>query len=395
MAKQMVSTSKKANGKTMFQGITDDAPSEDTAQLYGTQSGEGKLEKKAKRLGVNQYATPEVGEAYATYSILTSETHDFQGDKKKDYTQMVLGNPKLRDFAWGYHYAAVVAESEDKKDKITLENYNRKSDIVDTYIKKMIDTFHDITLEEINQAKTGGSLSQPNAINSLTQVYTTVATRAGRVAEEAKAEIEKGLKASFTQALQAWYFKMYGTEGGKGQTFHEKNVQSGYYANPLTVRVGAKGGTSYTNTKVMYQTAVNTVPLDYEPARPMHASYAVRQEAGEKIANATDGTQAQAIFPNVMRKLKKNQKEVHIKYAADLAQANGGDVVKRKSYKDSKVLGALLDMKRGCEAKQSRLSETWNPKRRGRLGTAATEIQNAHDTLQKILAHYAKYVPMT
>lgn len=51
-------------------------------------------------------------------------------------------------------------------------------------------------------------------------------------------------------ATSAWYFRMYGTETGKGQTFHEQAAQSGFYGNSLTVRVGAPTGTGYDeNTK--------------------------------------------------------------------------------------------------------------------------------------------------
>ncbi len=53
-------------------------------------------------LGINQYADPGIGEAF---TILSS---DRSQDARRD---------------WTFHWAAVVMESSDKKDKIIAENY--------------------------------------------------------------------------------------------------------------------------------------------------------------------------------------------------------------------------------------------------------------------------------
>lgn len=82
----------KSNEVNKLAKIISDTPKEQRGELI-------------KKLHINQYASPDIGEAFSIMSYVTNENP--------------LGGK------WGYHFAGVVAKSSIGSDFITLENYNR------------------------------------------------------------------------------------------------------------------------------------------------------------------------------------------------------------------------------------------------------------------------------
>ena len=83
------------------------------ALQYGPVATQNVIDDISRQLGVNSYATPKVGETYATFSIgAKTPTGVFDHHSGAD-----IADP------WGYHWGGVVARSG--ADTVTLENYAR------------------------------------------------------------------------------------------------------------------------------------------------------------------------------------------------------------------------------------------------------------------------------
>ena len=86
-------------------------PGKDYGTALGRGSGVGGVEADARRLALNQFAKARIGQAYMTQTIGNPATEP----PEKDFS---TGN--VQAFIWGYHFGAVVAESLDGVDQITL-----------------------------------------------------------------------------------------------------------------------------------------------------------------------------------------------------------------------------------------------------------------------------------
>src|ERR1043166_4816907 len=92
--------------------------------------------KRSRQLGVNKYARADIGQSY------------------------VINSAKLEgEEGFAYHAAAVVANSEDGKDHLTLENYNRASSRT-ALIKELR-----VHLEEMNKKKAKRAMKAFNGPN--------------------------------------------------------------------------------------------------------------------------------------------------------------------------------------------------------------------------------------
>lgn len=182
----------------------------------GTKKG-GAHVAEAEASGLNRAAAPEVGQSYGIFTVADVDSKDY-----------VNHGGEVNPNAWGYHFAGVVAKSEDGADRVTLENFNRKDDI------------------------THASLA---AFRTLEKKYKTQALAAARYVEEIYAGAEASLLPALLAKLRnsrdvdgqisaitkqlndsgnkAWYFAMYGSH--PGQTFHD--VHGPTAANPLTAAV--------------------------------------------------------------------------------------------------------------------------------------------------------------
>lgn len=187
---------------------------------YGRKLNKGHLSQQADKLKVNEFAKADVGEGYATY------TNAADDEGLKDFSEMVTKKkPTVRKQTWGYHYAGVAAKSLDGKDSVTLENYNRRDDIIakGPEIKEAL-------LVKF-RTRLGNNYDQIDQTNA-SQLFNTFSDSEG-VVKEFMDEYKKILNSA--EPNKAWYFAMYGSL--KDQSFHEKQAASGFFANPLTIRV--------------------------------------------------------------------------------------------------------------------------------------------------------------
>jgi hypothetical protein len=186
---------------------------------YGRASARGGLAGNAQRLGVNEFARPEVGEGFATYSVFS------QDKRATDYTTKRGG--RERNEVWGYHHAAVVARSLDGKDWMTLENYNRKPQIREKAEEYLVQKYGRVARKKQTELRLAGKT--PEQIKEGVYEYLT------QDHEGASRDYQKLMKDSDIPGNAMWFFRMYGSK--PGQTFHEQQTASGTYVNPLTVRI--------------------------------------------------------------------------------------------------------------------------------------------------------------
>ena len=199
--------------------IKPDDLKERPGQAYGLATARG-LRSKSKKLGVNAFASPEVGEGFATFSVFSKENDNTAAD----YT---TGERREGQDTWGYHHAAVVARSLDGKDWMTLENYNRTPQIKDEGYQYLLEKYtEDATRkrEELaGQRKTETQIAQDLRYYLMAEY------------ETAFLDYQTVLQESDFDGPALWFFRMYGSEAG--QSFHEQQAASGGYVNPLTVRI--------------------------------------------------------------------------------------------------------------------------------------------------------------
>lgn len=182
---------------------------------YGKALRNGEIQDKAQNLGINEFAKANVGEAYTTQSIF-----DEQGTKN-DYSK---GDNNLNQFVWGYHYAAIVAESLEKADQIALENYNRNSDI-NNAITTLLGELKQRFAAQLNGVDLNGD--EKTQIGQIMQIVE-------QSQEQAKTLYNNMFKELNNQSSQ-WYFRMIGS--GQGQSFHEQMADSNFFVNPMTLGV--------------------------------------------------------------------------------------------------------------------------------------------------------------
>lgn len=296
------------------------AAAETTGEVYGRQLGKGELDDSAKRLGINQYAAPEVGEAYGTYTIKTDSSAE-----KRDYSELVADQPTLRKFAWGYHYAGVVAESADGKDKVTLENYNRTGDIYQAFGKRLIADYGQGIKERVKAAARARDRTE------LSQLYAELAGGDEDQKAAGAKQFTDAISDGFTEALRTWFFRLYGTRAGSGQTFHEQSAASGFFANPLTVRVGAADDTKYNQATTRrfgkLAEVAHRAPGDYEQdkglVRPRSPVYAARNKVADLITGAADEATARDRLRTGLLEMQVDQQRLHYTFVLLRARQAG------------------------------------------------------------------------
>ena len=205
---------------------TEEHQEELPGKRYGIQAGNKQLDKKAKKLGVNQYASPDVGEGYATFSVVASN------DKQIDYLQTGKEREILKSI-WGYHFASVIAKSLDGKDTVTLENYNRSDDIYNELSKitdRLIQGNKDKFAAILAEVKPAQGESRQKQQQKLIKALSVVRNKSAGEAQSNFLDIVNTYNAS-----NSWFFMMQGS--GKGQSFHEQQSKSDAFLNPITLRV--------------------------------------------------------------------------------------------------------------------------------------------------------------
>jgi hypothetical protein len=214
--------------KEMRDQMVRDPYTEKPGERYGTALGNGELNGKSKTMGINEYARPKVGEAYATYSMF-----DESGiDRAIDYA--TGGDPQeALQHVWGYHYAAVVAESLDRGNTVTLENYNRDEDQTAQLHNILVEVVeaNSVALKDVyEQVKPQEKYNKGDLQSKFMTAYQAIHQESVGLAQSRFLDIKRSFDSS-----QSWFFQMQGQ--GEGQSFHEQQKESGGHVNPLTLRV--------------------------------------------------------------------------------------------------------------------------------------------------------------
>lgn len=211
---------------------------------YGKQIGKGKLSDRVKKLGVNEHAKADIGEAFVTYSARAGAASekkgktDYTGRKKRKGANLIrkVSNklfskwgtksaPKVHAKSWEMHYAGIVAKSGDGKDRVSLEDYNRTDEVDDMKVElvKRLRERYDKELSTMPENAT------------VTEILTQLEMKLGGLEwMDARNLANKAVSAA---GKGSWFMKMYGSK--RGQTFHDQSIASGDFVNPLTMRVRA------------------------------------------------------------------------------------------------------------------------------------------------------------
>ena len=227
-------------------------------QRYNPDQDDALGNQRSKALGINEYAAPEVGEAYVTARVkaqaLTFDNPgeiDFrEGDAQSDQLldqrlqearnqadamlKVSLRGLDVAKRGWTWHAAAVIARTG--ADSVTFENYNR-----DTGGKWELEELYQTMYAELSQFLNWHPIAR-DRLKKLTDVRQQI-TRLAQHANQWSTAIqsfEVDTQDVFADKSGRWYFQMYGpAQGpdGDDQSFH--GVWKKENVNATTVRVGA------------------------------------------------------------------------------------------------------------------------------------------------------------
>ena len=212
---------------------------------------------RALRLGINEFANPEVGEGLVIRSQSTAagpqgaEAEDedkaggyLQALEELEAAEATLDQGRSNASArvqnmlrtWGEHYAGVVAK--DGSDAVTLENYNRKTEIGWEHERIFNNLFRDFEEFQTLVAGQVASLARTPNAETIRNLVQTAAQAPDLQQEYAEALAEA--QASFIQGLEQTertlggnsFFAMYGPGD---QSFHA--AYQGTTANAVTLHI--------------------------------------------------------------------------------------------------------------------------------------------------------------
>ena len=315
----------------------DDVPEDniDVGRDYGNALRGGQLQNKARNLGVNEFAAPEVGEGFATY---TNNADRDVNDDILDFSAGMGGVPRAN--IWGYHFAGVVAKSADGNDRITLENYNR-GDSIDGLLQGVLDQLlldhQDLVQQAILRMEQQFDLGQqevpPNERLALPLAARIAAAyKAVHVAlNESEAELPQkqqeaneayGRLCASRNDSQAWFFQIYGVNAG--QTFHERMAATGAFANPLTLRVG-KVSENVTVQRNNLGLRLNAVPDLVGGATELPIYGQVRQSGLRQMSARTTAVDLVSVYNQTLNHLARMRVQALVTRASELAAQAGVD----------------------------------------------------------------------
>ncbi|MFI6049637.1 hypothetical protein ACIBCO_06010 [Streptomyces violascens] len=206
----------------------DQAPAGDLGRSYGEATRDGGRDGTEARLGINKYASPGPGEGFGIFSMLAQDGRDHSVAPAVDRGENV----------WGYHFAAVVARSLDGTCQVTLENYARNE-----FDAKARSDLYEVLYQQAKKGAGWFSRLEPLLAGDDQQAFKTkfdevlAALVTDPEVKSVKGKPRIQLQKDFEDhTCRSWFFRVYG--GGPGESFHEQQAASGYFNNPMTLRVG-------------------------------------------------------------------------------------------------------------------------------------------------------------
>jgi hypothetical protein len=238
---------------------------------------------RSKELGVNSYATPEVGEGLGTFSVgerigggIVNYSVEEANAHYKDSLDQVISGGVPGDFdstrdsldnlirmaggavanldeyfkkgVWQGHFAGVVARSGE--DYVTLENYNRQRFMM-WEVERIVKNLYENVGAFSNFVNTTYDRTKNKRHVDRTTQDLRLAIREGRGLAQEIQDAEDSINALVRDLNQngnkRWYFGMFGPArqllpGGQivDQSFHQAMVNIGDFANPVTLRLRAR-----------------------------------------------------------------------------------------------------------------------------------------------------------
>ncbi|MFG3282900.1 hypothetical protein [Streptomyces sp. NPDC048111] len=202
-------------------------PAADLGRRYGEATRDGGRDTTERRLGINKYASPAPGEGFAIFSMLAADQRDHS-----------VSPPATRgENVWGYHFAAVVARSLDGSCQVTLENYSRNE-----FDEKARAELYAVLLRRANAGRGWFAQLKPLLESDDQQAFKAKFDEVlAALVRDPEVRRNRGMPRLQLQqdfedhTCRSWFFRVYG--GGPGESFHEQQAASGYFNNPMTLRV--------------------------------------------------------------------------------------------------------------------------------------------------------------
>jgi outer membrane protein OmpA-like peptidoglycan-associated protein len=241
---------------------------------YGEAVHQNKPESaaSARAIGVNEHARPIPGEGLAVHTIDAPLKPDGRLDKF-DYST----NADL-DHTWVFHHAAVVAESLDGQDQVTLENFNRRNDeerLSETILAGVKDRFAarfpDVITPILDKAAKAPQPNPAHAVEALNEIRVQLGAETKQAMADARDQYDHMRIRLEKSSVERWYFKIFSPGGA--QSFHARNTDA---VNRLTV----------------VTTNVPEVTFETHSAEPTAEGVQVL----EKIARSTRETEIQLVI---------------------------------------------------------------------------------------------------
>ena len=194
-------------------------------KAYGRGARKGQLGTPTSDLGINEDAWAHLGQSYVIQSVFAKEGRNYSDRREpKDKT------------GFGYHFAAVVAESLDSNDAVTLENYRRTGEIAGAANLLLDKLEHDFK-RDLKAALSVASQMEGKKIKlrEQEQVGAILAYIESHTAPDFQQASDKWkqIAAELGKAPSLYFFRMVSRESAD-QSFHGQAAKTGYFSSPIT-----------------------------------------------------------------------------------------------------------------------------------------------------------------
>jgi hypothetical protein len=256
--------------KSLAKGVSEDHTRQ--GQIDYEQLDDETMTTRSAKLGINDFAVPEVGEGFVIRSMRTqaaldaadaleeappqeapAHTAESRREMKEGYlvalaeldeAEATLEEGRSNVSArvqemmrtWGEHYAGVVAK--DGADVVTLENYNRRQEVEWEHERIFNNLFRDFEVFRTLVSNDVSSLEKAPDLGTIQRLVKQALARKGlekkyrNALQEAQASFLQGLELNAGAGIGNFFFQMYGP--GE-QSFH--SAYKGTASNPMTLRI--------------------------------------------------------------------------------------------------------------------------------------------------------------
>lgn len=191
---------------------------------YGRATRKSKFAQRAAGLGINEDAWARAGQAYVIQSAY-AKAGDTRNYSDPAEAPLVGGG-------FGYHFAAVVAESLDGHEAVTLENYRRSGE-VEAGARELLDHLKVRFAADLHAAMTNVGAFNLHAEEQVGAILHFVETHTAPDFNQASDKWQQ-IVSELGKPGALWFFRMVSRDD-PDQSFHRQLARSGYFASPVTL----------------------------------------------------------------------------------------------------------------------------------------------------------------